>query len=369
VSDKPDSAAWIGGGPKAAPSCIASAVDLAETAGTKTVGATAAGADPLGGAVGGGAPEIGPSGLEPPAVGAAGRGIGLFLGALMLFGLMDVVAKKLGQSYPPAMVIWARFAVNLALLSLLFRGRLFAAVRSRQPGLQLLRGTFQMATVALFFLAIRFVGLAEAATMGALAPVLITLGAALFLGERLGARRLIGIAVAFAGALIVLRPGSGMMHPAALLALAASFTYAGGALLTRVVRFDSTATSVLWSALVGTALSSLLLPFFWQQVAPADLPLFLAVGALGAAGQAALIMAFRKAEAGVLAPFGYTDLAFSSLWGWVFFAQLPDDFTVAGALVIAAAGVYVWWRERAEARAQAQCPANPPPSQPRSRDV
>ncbi|SDE48757.1 DMT family transporter [Rhodobacter capsulatus] len=307
-----------------------------------------------------GGPETAPSSVRLAAEAkakATAQGIGLFLLALMLFGLMDVAAKKLAQDYPPAMVVWARFAVNLALVTLLFRGKLLTLVRSHQPGLQFLRGCFQMGTVALFFIAIRYIGLADAAALGALSPVLITLGAALFLGEKLGAGRIIGIVAAFTGALIVLRPGAGVMHPAAILALLACFTYAGGALLTRVVRFDSTATSVLWSAMVGTGLSSLALPFFWQEVAPIDLPLFLAVGALGAVGQAALIVAFRKAEAGSIAPFGYSDLIFSGLWGWAFFAQLPDLYTVIGALVIVAAGVYVWSRERAETKADARSDA------------
>ncbi len=284
---------------------------------------------------------------------ATGKGVALFLAALVLFTLMDVAAKDLGHRYPPAQVIWARFAVNLALISLLFRGRMLALAKSRQPGLQLLRGLMQVGTVALFFVSIRFIGLAEAAALSDISPVLITLGAALFLGERLGPRRIAGIAVAFVGAMIVLRPGAGVMHPAGLLAVAAGFAYAGGALLTRVVRFDSTATSVIWSAGVGTALSSLVLPFYWQPVAVADFPVFLAVGALGAAGQALLIVAFRVAEAGAIAPFGYTGLILSSLWGWLFFDQLPDRWTVLGAVVIVAAGLYVWSRERAEAlRAQ-----------------
>lgn len=285
----------------------------------------------------------------PPEPGSSAAGILLFLSALVLFTLMDVAAKDLGSRYHPAQVIWARFAVNLALISLLFRGRLLALARSRQPGLQLARGALQMATVALFFLSIRHIGLAEAAALADISPVLITLGAALFLGERLGPRRLIGIAVAFVGAMVVLRPGAGVMHPAALLALGAGFTYAGGALLTRVVRFDSTATSVIWSAGVGTVLSSLALPFFWQPVAPADLPVFLAVGALGAGGQALIIMGFQRCEAGTLAPFGYAGLVLSTLWGVVFFGQFPDLWTVLGALVIVAAGLYVWSRERAEA--------------------
>lgn len=298
-------------------------------------------------------PETASAKAAPPGQGASATGILLFLAALVLFTLMDVAAKDLGSRYPPAQVVWARFAVNLALISLLFRGRMLALARSRQPGLQLARGALQMATVALFFLSIRHIGLAEAAALADISPVLITLGAALFLGERLGPRRLIGIAVAFVGAMVVLRPGAGVMHPAALLALAAGFTYAGGALLTRVVRFDPTATSVIWSAGVGTVLSSLALPFFWQPVAPADLPLFLAVGALGAAGQALIIMGFQRCEAGTLAPFGYAGLVLSTLWGVIFFQQFPDRWTVLGALVIVAAGLYVWSRERAEAvRAQ-----------------
>lgn len=295
--------------------------------------------------------EGGPVAAPPPvAPMAPGRGIALFLGALVLFTLMDVAAKRLGQSYHPAQVIWARFAVNLALVSLVFRGAFLHHARSRQPRLQLLRGVAQMATVTLFFLAIQHIGLAEAAALTDLNPVLITLGAALFLGEKLGPRRIAGIAVSFIGAMVVLRPGAAVMHPAALLALAAAFSYATGALMTRVVRFDSTATSIIWSAMVGTALSSLALPFFWQPVAPADLPLFLACGALGAGGQALLIRAFQATEASALAPFGYVGLVLSSLWGWLFFDQLPDGWTVIGAAIIVAAGLYVWARERAEAR-------------------
>lgn len=294
-----------------------------------------------------GGPVPAPSPVAPT---PAGRGIALLIGALVLFTLMDVAAKRLGQSYHPAQIIWARFAVNLALVSLVFRGSFLRHARSRQPRLQLFRGLAQMATVTLFFVAIRYIGLAEAAALTDLNPVLITLGAALFLGEKLGPRRIAGIAISFIGAMVVLRPGSAVMHPAALLALAAAFAYATGALMTRVVRFDSTATSIIWSAMVGTALSSLALPFFWQPVAPADLPIFLACGALGAGGQALLIRAFQATEASTLAPFGYLGLVMSSVWGWLFFNQLPDRWTVLGAMIIVGAGLYVWARERAEAR-------------------
>jgi len=295
-----------------------------------------------------------PPGVAVPSGGGAaqtGRGVLLLLGALILFTLMDATAKHLGGRYHPAQVVWARFAVNAAVLALIFRSALPRLVISRQPGMQLVRALTQLATVVLFFLSIRHIGLAEAAALTDLNPVLITLGAALFLGERLGPRRLIGIGAAFCGAMIILRPGAGVMHPAALLALAAAFSYAAGALLTRVVRFDGLATSMLWSALVGGAISTLVVPFFWQPVATADLWVFVAMGLLGTGGQGLLIRAFTLTEAGTLAPFGYVGLIFSSLWGFVFFDQLPDGWSVVGALVIVAAGLYVWTRERAAAKA------------------
>lgn len=280
------------------------------------------------------------------------RGISLLLLSLALFTLMDTAAKHLGGRYHPGQVVWARFAVNALALALIFRARLPGLVRSRQPGLQFVRALTQVATVTLYFLSIRYIGLAEAAALTDLNPVLITLGAALFLGERLGVRRLAGIGVAFVGAMIVIRPGAGVMHPAAFLALGAAFTYAAGALLTRVVRSDGVITSMLWSALVGTAVSALVLPFVWQPVAVGDLWAFLAMGLLGTAAQGLLIRAFSMAEASMLAPFGYAGLVFSSASGWAFFGQLPDRWTVLGALVIVAAGIYVWHRETRAARGE-----------------
>ena len=284
----------------------------------------------------------------------AGLGVLLLLGSLALFTLMDAVAKHLSARYHPAQLIWARFAINLALVALVYRGSFLPRIRTRQPVAQAARGVMQVITIALFFVAIRHIGLAEADALFDINPILITLGAALFLGERIGPRRIVGIVIAFAGALVILRPGLGAFEPAAALAFASAFSYAAGNLLTRVVRADPLATSLIWSALVGTALSSIALPFVWKEVAIADFPLFLALGVLGAAGQALVVRAFSLSPASTLAPFGYFSLIFSSLWGFTFFGQLPDRFTVLGALVIVGAGLYVWSRERRASAAEAK---------------
>ena len=273
------------------------------------------------------------------------RGILLLLLAILTFTLMDATAKHLGQRYHPGQVVWMRFATNLAIVTLIFAPRLRATFATRRPVVQLFRGLMQLASVGLFFTSLQFIGLAEATAIMDINPVLITLGAAIFLGEPIGIRRVLGIAAALCGALLIIRPGAGVFQPAALLPLIGAFTYAAGAILTRLVREDSTATSVLWSAATGTALSSLVVPFVWQPIAPGDLWAFLLIGVLGTVAQALLIRAFALAEAAAIAPFGYTGLIWAGLWGWLFWGTIPDLWTLLGALIIVTAGLYVWTRE------------------------
>ena len=273
------------------------------------------------------------------------RGILLLLLAVFLFTLMDATAKHLTERYHPAQIVWARFVTNLALVALILAPRLGPSLRTRRPVLQLFRGLTQLASVGLFFTSLQFIGLAEATAIMDINPVLITLAAALFLGESIGIRRVLGIAAALCGAMMIIRPGAGVFQPAAILPLIGAFTYAAGAVLTRIARSDSIATSVLWSALVGTVLSSLAVPFFWQPIAAGDLWAFGVIGVLGAASQALLIRAFALAEAAAIAPFGYTGLVWAGLWGWVFWGTIPDRWTLIGALIIVAAGLYVWMRE------------------------
>jgi drug/metabolite transporter (DMT)-like permease len=266
---------------------------------------------------------------------------------------MDAQAKGLIAKYTTLQVVWARFA-GQAVLVLLFLGpaRIGPTLRTRYPLTHLARSGFQLGATGLFFASLAYIGLAEATALTDINPVLITLGAALFLGEKLGPRRIFGVVMAMVGALIVIRPGLGVFTPAALLPLACAVSYAGNALLTRHVGpKEGPWTSMLLAALFGTLVTSLALPFFWSPIALADLPVFLLLGVLGSGAQLCIIKSFSMAEASAVAPFAYLGIVTATFWGIVLYGEYPDLWTVIGALVIVAAGLYVWHRETATRRA------------------
>lgn len=275
------------------------------------------------------------------------RGLVMLLVAILCGTAMDALAKAMVARYGTMEVVWARYSLQGLGLVLWQARRLKRLVATRRPVLQLVRSLCQFGSIGFFFASLGFIGLASATAIADLAPCMITLGAALFLGERIGPHRAGGVAAAFIGALIIIRPGSEVFTPASLLALASATCYAAYALLTRAVGTgEPMLTALFYSTIVGAVLTTLALPFFWQPVALADLPFFVGIGALGVLVQFFLIRAFSLAEASAIAPYGLTDLLFAATWGMIFFGEFPDRWTILGALVIATAGLYVWHRER-----------------------
>lgn len=274
------------------------------------------------------------------------RGILLMLLAILLFTAMDALAKGLVQRYPTPQVVWARFAGQLLLVVLILNRKLAPALRTRHPWLHVIRSSAQLGATGFFFASLNYIGLAEATALTDINPVLITLGAALFLGEKLGPRRIAGVLAAMVGAMIVIRPGLGVFTPAALLPLCCAICYATSAVLTRKVGSTETAwTSMFYAALFGTLATGALLPAVWTPVALPDVALFVTVGCLGTAAQLALIRSFSIAEASSVAPFGYAGIVLATFWGIVLYDEYPDALTILGASIIVGAGLYVWHRE------------------------
>ena len=231
------------------------------------------------------------------------RGIALMILAILLFTAMDAAAKGLIQRYPAPQVVWARFAGQLLIVLLILNTRTGPLLRTRFPGLHLARSAFQFGATGLFFLSLGHIGLAEATALTDINPVLITLGAALFLGERLGPRRLAGVTVALIGALIIIRPGAGVFSVWALLPLGAAISYTGNALITRHIGPQESAwTPMLYASLFGTAAGAIALPYVWTPVATPDLALFALVGALGTGAQLCIIRSFSMTKPPLLPP-------------------------------------------------------------------
>lgn len=274
------------------------------------------------------------------------RAILLMIAAIFCFTVMDATAKALAPRIGILPTLWARYAGQMALVLLLVAPRLRTVMRTRQPGQQFLRSVLLLSATAFFFTGLSLIPLADASALMALNPVLITLGAALFLGEHLGLRRVAGVIVALIGALIIIRPGSEVFSFHALLPLAAAICYSAYSLITRRLGPDEDVwTSLFYTGLVGTVLLTIAVPFAWQPPDAIAWGLMALIIVFGTVAQLALIRAFSLGEASMLAPYAYTGLVFAVLWGATLFAEFPDFWTIVGALVIAGAGLYVWRRE------------------------
>ncbi len=278
------------------------------------------------------------------------------LAAVFLFTVMDALAKRLTLEIGLIPTLWTRYAGQAILVLLIVSPRLFEVAKSQYPKLQVLRSVVLMTATCLFFLSISKIGLAEATAIMDVNPVLITLGAFLFLGEKIGPRRIIGILVSLVGALIIIRPGTEVFTIYAVLPLVAAVCYSTYNLTTRYVGDrESPWTSLLYSALFGAIVLSCIVPFYWQPVNLSTAFLMALLGVCGMTSQLMLIKALALGEASLLAPFAYVGLIYATLWGFLFFDEFPDQWSILGGIIIALSGFYVWYRDTfAKPQAQTQ---------------
>lgn len=277
------------------------------------------------------------------------RGILLTLLAMGLFGAMDGLSKFLVAHYPTPLVLWLRHLVALAIALLILARRrpVRLLTSSRAPWLQLARSVLLVVEMGLVLFVFSLMPLADAHAILAAVPLLVTALSAPLLGERVGWRRWAAVAVGFAGVLVILRPGLGVLQPGAVLALLCTGLYALYNILTRLVaRSDPPETGFLLQTAIGAALLCLVGPFFWVPIAPAHWPLVLAQATLGALGHLCLVRALALAPAVVVQPFTYTLLLYAVVVGFLVFGDVPDLWTVVGGLVVVGAGVYSALRER-----------------------
>ncbi len=279
-------------------------------------------------------------------------GILWMLATALLFVSLDATAKYMVGRLPILEVVWARFVFHLLFALILLGPKLPTLIKTRALGLQMVRSAFLMVTTALFFIGVSLLPLAEASAIMFTSPIMLTLLALIFLGEQVGPRRWAAIGIGFLGALIVVRPGLGVMGPGligtgALVLLGCAFCNACYQIFTRKLRAtDDPRTTLLYTAVAGTIGTSLALPTVWVAPAPVDWPFLVLLGAFGCFGHFTLIKAFQSAPAVVVAPFSYTNLIWSIGLGYLIFGDLPDLWTLVGAAIIAGGGLYILHREQ-----------------------
>ena len=295
----------------------------------------------------------------PVAADRIGFGIGSVAAAVSLFSIVDATAKWLGQTYAPVQIVFFQALFGLIPIAVLvWRSGGLSSLRTRRPFAHALRGGLLFATVLSFFTALRGLTLAEAIAVTFTAPLFITALSVPLLGEAVGARRWAAVVVGFAGALIMVRPGTEAFRPEALLVLASALMFALAMLLTRrLTRTETNVALVTYTTLI-TGLASLPLAVLaWQAPSTTNLGLFAVVGIGSASGNYFLVLAYRNAPAAVVAPFDYTKLIWASVFGWMLWRESPEPAVWIGAAIVAAAGVYITRREMAFDRAAREAAA------------
>lgn len=276
------------------------------------------------------------------------RGIACMALGMFLFSAVDTQAKYLTEHYHPFQIVWTRQLGLLIGVFVVLWIRGAGILRTRHRSLQIGRGVMAACSATIFIFAVAYVPLADAVAVSFVAPFMVTALGALVLGEHVGRRRWFAISVAFLAALIIIRPGLSVFHPAMWLVVLAAFIFAMRQIFSRLLSGeDPTVTTVAYTALTASAVTTVPMMFVWRMPDWGwDVALFVSIAVLAAAAEVLVIRSLELAEAVVLAPVHYSLLIWGTFYGWMVFGQFPDGWTWIGAAIIVATGIYTVHRER-----------------------
>jgi drug/metabolite transporter (DMT)-like permease len=277
------------------------------------------------------------------------RGMLLICIAVIVFAAMDTLSKYLAGFYPVTYVLFARYLFHTVLITASIaprQGR--KLVRTSRPAMHIVRGLLLTAASLFFVNAIKYMPIAEATAIQFVSPLLVTLLAVVFLGEKVELSRWLAVGTGFVGVLIVIRPGAGVFTWAAILPLGTAAMFALYQILTRLVAGrESPYTLIFYPGLIGTLIFGLTLPFSWAEPKGiTHLALLALAGMLSGSGHLILIKAYEQAPASRLSPFSYTQLIWVTLGGYLVFDHLPDTWSFVGIATLIGSGLYVATHQR-----------------------
>jgi S-adenosylmethionine uptake transporter len=275
------------------------------------------------------------------------RGALFALAAFGIYSTHDVVVKALGETYSPFQVVFFSTLFGFPVVTvMLMRDRTDGNLRPRHPWWTLIRTVAAVLTTASAFYAFSALPMAETYAIIFASPLLITLLAIPILGERVGWRRSLAVAVGLLGVIVVLRPGATTFTPGHLAALGAAVCSAVAAVIVRKIGSEErSAVLLLYPMMANFLLMGLTLPFVYRPMPALHLGGLATIALLGFGGAICHIAAYRSASAVVVAPMQYSQILWAVVYGYVFFAETPDRGTALGAVIIIASGIYVVFRE------------------------
>ena len=275
------------------------------------------------------------------------KAIILNLSAWVILPFMDTIAKYLSSELSFFQITWARYFFTvfwtLPFMFFFFRKNLNW---SENPKLQILRGLTLFFANICFFYSISVISMAKALTLAFVAPLVTTALSPVILGEKVGIRRWTAVIVGFIGSLVVIRPGFIEFNLATIAALGTGCLYGVYLIITRKLHStDNPLLTLLITGIVGTTISTLLVPIVWINPSVSQWFLLGIMGIFACLGHLLLIYSLRYADASKLAPFGYFEIITTIILGYYFFGDFPNIWTFLGLFIIISSGIYIFKRE------------------------
>lgn len=283
--------------------------------------------------------------MAPPAFRIA---LLMFVLAGLSLSSLDATAKVLVRDHSLFVIVWARYIGQMLVVTPFAWQRSGSDFwRTQRLALQLARSTFLLLATVFFFGGLRFLPLAEASSIMYLAPMFIVLLSYPVLRERPSRGSYVATWIGFLGVVVLLRPGSAVLHPAAPLVLAAALCNALYQVLTRRLLDENPHTTLFYSGIVGAVGLSLALPWAFDATLSLRETMFLLLlGIFSGLGHWLITGAYLRAPAALLTPFTYLQLMWATLYGYVLFAQLPDRWSVLGMTIIVGSGLMLGLQQR-----------------------
>ncbi len=275
-------------------------------------------------------------------------GIALMVGSFVVFALVDSGAKYLSASLPVGQVIFLRYIIATVYAAIVLSAtgglRFF---KTKKPGMQFIRGILLAIATVTNFIALQYLRLDQTSAIMFSSPFWVCALSVPLLGESVGPRRWGAIVVGFLGVLVIVRPGTDGFHWAMLVSLVSPIAVSLYLIASRKVgETDSAQTSMFYPTLVGTIAVLPMLPPEWAPPTGYEWFVALVMGIAGGVGHQMLSQAHRMAPAPILAPFIYTQIISMAAMGYIFFGDVPDLWTFAGAAIVIGSGLYLLARER-----------------------